>query len=167
MGIAEQNMMGMAAGLASCNLVPVVCSYAVFNPGRNWDQLRLSVCMTSANVKIVGGHAGVGNGADGANQQAYEDVAIARVLPNLTVVVPADYEQAKKAIARIVEHNGPIYMRMTKPMRGGVTTMMTPMVIGEGQLFCESDDVTVIANGVMVVEAMKAAFELDGKVSLS
>ncbi len=96
MGISEQNMMGVAAGLAATGKIPFVNSFACFNPGRNWEQMRLAVCLSGNNVKVIGGHAGFGNGTDGGNQQMFEDIALTRVLPHLTVVVPADYDQAKK-----------------------------------------------------------------------
>src|SRR3989344_4036721 len=96
MGISEQNMMGVAAGMAACGKIPFVNSFACFNPGRNWEQMRLSVCLSGNNVKVIGGHAGFGNGTDGGNQQMFEDIALTRVLPHLTVVVPADYDQAQK-----------------------------------------------------------------------
>jgi transketolase len=99
-GVAEQNMMGVAAGLAHCGKIPFVSSYAVFSPGRNWDQLRVSVCYSGANVKVAGAHTGISVGPDGATHQALEDIAITRVLPHLTVVVPCDYLETKKGNAR-------------------------------------------------------------------
>src|SRR3989344_3550409 len=166
MGISEQNMMGVAAGMATCGKVPVVNSFACFSPGRNWEQLRISVCLSGNNVKVIGGHAGVGNGTDGGNQQMYEDIALARVLPNLTVVVPADYEQAKKMTLAIADFRGPVYMRMTKPPRAVVTTVGTPLTIGRAQVFREGKDVTVIACGAMVYEALLAAEELASEVDI-
>src|SRR3989344_4899336 len=96
-GVAEQNMMGIAAGLALAGKIPYAASYAVFNPGRNWEQLRVSVAYSKANVKIIGGHAGISVGPDGATHQALEDIALTRVLPNMTVVVPVDAIEAEKA----------------------------------------------------------------------
>lgn len=165
-GIQEQNMMGMAGGLALSGKIPFVNSIACFSPGRNWEQLRVSVCLTKNNVKIIGGHAGFGNGADGTNQQSYEDMAITRVLPNMTVIAPVDYEQVKKAIWKITEFNGPVYMRMTKPSREVLTTRTTPFEIGKAQVFRSGRDVTVLACGTMVYEAMMAAAELEGKVDV-
>jgi len=101
-GVAEQNMMGIAAGLAIEGKIPIIASYAVFNPGRNWDQLRVSVCYTNANVKIIGAHAGISVGPDGATHQALEDIAITRVLPNLTVLSPCDKHETKKAIKNAI-----------------------------------------------------------------
>lgn len=166
MGISEQNMMGVAAGMAAAGKVPFVNSFACFSPGRNWEQLRISVCFSGNNVKIIGGHAGVGNGADGGNQQMFEDIALTRVLPNLMVVVPADYEQAKKMTLAIADYHGPVYMRMTKPRRESVTTKATPLTIGRGQVFREGKDVSVFACGAMVYEALKAAEELAGEIDV-
>ena len=166
MGIAEQNMMGVAAGMAACGLIPFVNSYACFNPGRNWEQLRLSVCLSGNNVKVVGAHAGFGNGTDGGNQQMFEDVALTRVLPNMTVLVPADYEQAKKMVLAMAELVGPVYMRMTKPVRPKVTTQGTPLTIGKAQVLRSGKEVTVFACGAMVYEALLAAEELVGQVDV-
>lgn len=166
MGISEQNMMGVAAGLAASGKIPFVNSFACFSPGRNWEQLRISVCLSGNNVKVIGGHAGVGNGTDGGNQQMYEDIALARVLPNLTVVVPADYEQAKKMTLAIVDFRGPVYMRMTKPSRAVITTAGSPLTIGKAQVLREGKDVTVIACGAMVYEALLAAKEIASEVDV-
>src|SRR3989344_669350 len=111
MGVAEQNMMGTAAGLSFAGKIPFVSSYAVFNPGRCWDQLRVSVCYSLANVKVAGAHAGISVGPDGATHQALEDISSTRGIPNLTVVVPADWQQTKKATIAIGEKNGPCYIR--------------------------------------------------------
>jgi transketolase len=165
-GIQEQNMMGMAGGLALSGKIPFVNSFACFSPGRNWEQLRISVCLTKNNVKVIGGHAGFGNGADGANQQSFEDMAITRVLPNMTVLAPVDYEQIKKAVWRMAELEGPIYMRMTKPAREVMTTRTTPFEIGKAQVFREGSDVTVFACGAMVYEAMMAAKRLEGEMEV-
>lgn len=166
MGISEQNMMGVAAGMAACGKVPFVNSFACFNPGRNWEQLRLSVCLSGNNVKVVGGHAGFGNGTDGGNQQMFEDIALTRVLPHLTVVVPADYEQAKKMALAMADFSGPVYMRMTKPKRAVVTTMGTPLTIGKAQILRSGKEATVFACGAMVYEALLAAEELAGEIDV-
>jgi transketolase len=161
MGIAEQNMMGVAAGMALSGKIPFVNSFACFSPGRNWEQLKVSVCLTKNNVKIIGGHSGFGNGFDGANQQSFEDLAITRVLPNLTVIAPADYEQMKKATIAIADFSGPVYMRMTKPARAIITNRITPFEIGKAQVLREGKDITVMACGMMVYEALLAAEELE------
>ena len=166
MGISEQNMMGVAAGMAACGKIPFVNSFASFQPGRNWEQLRVSVCLSHNNVKVIGGHAGVGNGSDGGNQQMYEDIALTRVLPNIMVVAPADYEQAKKMVYAITEYVGPVYMRMTKPLRPVITSKGTPFVLGKAQVLRYGKQVTVVACGAMVYEAMFAAEELAGQIEV-
>src|SRR3990167_6784928 len=113
-GVAEQNMMGIAAGLAASGKIPFISSYAVFSPGRSWDQLRVSVAISNLNVKIAGAHTGVSVGPDGATHQALEDIAITRVLPNMTVVVPCDYRETKKATIAGAKLNGPYYFRFTR-----------------------------------------------------
>ncbi|HSI20494.1 MAG TPA: transketolase C-terminal domain-containing protein [Verrucomicrobiae bacterium] len=159
-GVAEQNMMGIAAGLALSGKIPFVASYAVFNPGRNWDQLRVSVAYSQANVKVVGAHAGISVGPDGATHQALEDVAITRVLPDLTVVVPTDAVEAKKAVAAIVAHKGPVYIRFGRDKVPTVTLPETPFVLGKANVVREGTDVTICANGPLVYEALVAAEEL-------
>jgi transketolase len=156
-GVAEQNMMGIAAGLALSGKIPFVASYAVFNPGRNWDQLRVSVAYSQANVKIVGAHAGISVGPDGATHQALEDVAITRVLPDLMVVVPTDAVEAKKAVKAMVAHKGPIYVRFGRDKVPTVTTSETPFVLGKANIMREGKDVTICANGSLVYEALLAA----------
>ena len=159
-GVAEQNMMGIAAGLALTGKIPFIASYAVFNPGRNWDQLRVSVCYSQANVKIVGAHAGLSVGPDGATHQALEDIAITRVLPGLTVVVPTDALEAKKAVLALALHVGPAYIRFGRDKNPQLTTPETPFVIGKANLFREGKDVTLLANGPLVYEDLVAAEEL-------
>jgi len=159
-GVAEQNMMGIAAGLALSGKVPFVASYAVFNPGRNWDQLRVSVAYSQANVKIVGAHAGISVGPDGATHQALEDVTITRVLPNLTVVVPTDINEARKATLAIAAHKGPVYIRFGRDKVPTITTAETPFVLGKANIFKKGSDITFVANGPLVYEALLAAQEL-------
>lgn len=166
MGIAEQNMMGVAAGMSMSGKIPVVNSFACFSPGRNWEQMKVSVCLTKNNVKIVGGHSGFGNGEDGANQQMFEDLALTRVLPNMVVLVPVDYEQVKKAVRAMINHVGPVYLRMTKPARAVLTTRSTPFELGKVQVFREGSEVTVFASGVGVYEAMMAAEKLAGEIEV-
>lgn len=160
LGIQEQNMMSVASGMAMSGKTVTVNSLACFNPGNNWNQLRVSVCLTKEDVKIIGGHSGFGNGVDGANQQMFEDLALTRVLPNLTIISPADYEQVKRAVFRMFELRGPVYLRMTKPAREVLTTNGTPFEIGKAQIFRVGHDVSVVACGAMVYEAMMAAEEL-------
>jgi transketolase len=156
-GVAEQNMMGIAAGLALTGKIPFVASYAVFNPGRNWDQLRVSVAYSEANVKIVGAHAGLSVGPDGATHQALEDIAIVRALPNMTVIVPSDIHETRKAVHAMVAHQGPVYIRFGRDKQPTITTPETPFVIGKANLMRKGKHLTICANGAMVYEALKAA----------
>lgn len=162
-GVAEQNLVGVAAGLAIAGKVPFAGSYAVFSPGRSWDQLRVSVCYSNLNVKLVGGHGGITVGPDGATHQALEDIAITRVLPNLTVVVPCDKEEARKATLAIAGHRGPCYLRLGRDKVEEVTTSQTPFELGKAITMREGTDATIIACGLMVQEALKAAEELAAK----
>ncbi|MDO8650337.1 MAG: transketolase family protein [Candidatus Berkelbacteria bacterium] len=166
MGVAEQNMAGVAAGLALSGKIPFTSSYAVFSPGRNWDQTRVSICYSKANVKIVGAHAGISVGPDGATHQALEDVAITRVLPNMLVVVPTDSVEAKKATIAISKHIGPCYIRFGREKTPVITKEETPFELGKALPIRAGDDVTIIANGQMVYRSMMAAKELEGKVSV-
>ncbi|MBU1118740.1 transketolase family protein [Patescibacteria group bacterium] len=161
MGIQEQNMMGVAAGLAMAGKVPFVSSYAVFSPGRNWDQLRVSVCYSDANVKIAGAHTGVSVGPDGATHQALEDIAITRVLPGITVIVPCDYNETKKATIAAAKMKGPVYLRFTREKTPVFTTDDTPFEIGKALVLREGADVTITAIGPLVHEALLAAHELE------
>lgn len=156
-GIAEQNMMGIAAGLALSGKIPFVCSYATFSPGRSWDQLRVSVCYTNANVKIAGAHSGISVGPDGATHQALEDLAITRVLPGLTVVVPCDAIETRKATIAFGNHVGPCYLRFTREKTPIITTEETPFTIGKSLVLREGKDVTIAACGPLVYEALVAA----------
>lgn len=156
-GVAEQNMMGVAAGLALSGKIPFVSSYAVFVPGRSWDQLRVSVCYSNANVKVAGAHAGISVGPDGATHQALEDLAITRVLPNLTVVVPCDYLETKKATIELAKMVGPAYFRFAREKTPVITIDKTPFKIGKANVMREGSDVTIAACGPLVHEALLAA----------
>ncbi|MBU6388890.1 transketolase family protein [Patescibacteria group bacterium] len=162
-GVAEQNMMGIAAGLALSGKIPFVASYAVFNPGRNWDQLRVSVAYSEANVKIIGAHAGISVGPDGATHQALEDVAITRVIPNLVVIVPTDIVETRKVVEAAIAHHGPVYIRFGRDKVPTVTVPETPFTIGKANLLRSGTDVTVCANGPLVYEALQAAAALARK----
>ena len=161
LGIQEQNMAGVGAGMAFSGKIPFISSYAAFNPGRNWDQVRVSICYSDANVKIMGAHAGISVGPDGATHQAMEDIAITRVLPNLTVIVPCDYWEARKATRAIAEVHGPFYMRFGRGKIPIITTEKTPFVIGRSETYKFGKDVTVIACGPLVYESLIAANELE------
>lgn len=159
-GIQEQNMMGMAAGMALSGKVPFVSTYGVFCPGRNWDQLRVSVCYSKANVKLTGAHTGISVGPDGATHQALEDIAITRCLPNLTVIVPGDYEETKKATMAAAKIKGPVYLRFAREATPVFTTPDTPFQIGKANILKEGTDVSIIACGPLVYDALQAAKKL-------
>ncbi len=159
-GVAEQNMTGIAAGLALSGKIPFVSSYAVFSPGRAWDQVRVSVCINNVNVKIAGAHTGVSVGPDGATHQALEDIAIMRVLPNMIVVVPCDYEETRKATFAAAAHWGPFYFRFAREKTPCITTGMTPFRIEKAEIFRKGMDVSIIACGPLVYQALIAAQEL-------
>lgn len=162
-GVAEQNLVGVAAGLAAEGLIPFANSFAVFSPGRSWDQLRVSVCYSNRNVKIIGGHAGLAAGPDGATHQALEDIAITRVLPNLTVIVPCDANEAAKATRAIAAMVGPVYLRLVRPATPVFTSAQTPFKIGQAEVFKRGRDVTLIACGSLVYQTLQAAELLAAK----
>lgn len=159
-GVAEQNMMGVAAGLALSGKIPFVASYATFSPGRNWDQLRVSVCYSNANVKIIGAHAGISVGADGATHQALEDLAMTRVLPNLVVISPADYEETKKGVKAAAEWPGPVYIRFGREKTPLFTTSETLFEIGKANVMREGSDVTIFGTGPLLYKCLQVAEEL-------
>ncbi|HEX9664332.1 MAG TPA: transketolase family protein [Patescibacteria group bacterium] len=159
-GVAEQNMMGLAAGLALNGKIPFVSTYAVFCPGRNWDQTRVSVCYNNINVKLTGAHSGISVGPDGATHQALEDIAITRVLPNMTVLAPCDYHQTRRATVAAAKYPGPVYLRFARAGTPVFTTARTPFKICQADVYWEGKDVTIIGAGPLVYEALKAAQEL-------
>lgn len=159
-GVAEQNMAGIAAGLALSGKIPFISSYAVFSPGRNWDQVRVSIALNKANVKIAGAHAGISVGPDGATHQALEDIAIMRVLPNMTVIVPCDYEETRKAVHAAVALAGPVYFRFAREKTPCITTAKTPFHIGRAEVFRKGKHVTLIACGPLVYQTVQAAQKL-------
>ncbi len=160
-GVAEQNMMGVAAGLALAGKVPFAASYATFSPGRNWDQFRVSVCYSKANVKVIGAHTGVSVGPDGATHQALEDIAITRVLPNLTVLQPIDAIEASKAVVAMSDIDGPVYIRLTREKSPVITTQDSPFEIGKANILRDGTDVAIIGCGPILYNAIKAAIELE------
>jgi transketolase len=159
-GIAEQNMMGLAAGMALAGKIPFVSTYAVFCPGRNWDQMRVSVCYSNANVKITGAHAGVSVGPDGATHQALEDIAITRCVPNLVVIAPCDAIETKKATLAAAEYVGPVYLRFAREKTPIMITEDTPFEIGKALIFRDGKDVAIIGCGPLLHNALLAAEEL-------
>jgi len=159
-GVAEQNLAGVAAGLALAGKIPFMTSYAVFSPGRNWDQIRVSIAYNRANVKIISTHAGLNVGPDGATHQALEDIALMRVLPHMTVVVPADAEQARQATIAIARHQGPVYLRLTRSNTPIITDPKARFTIGQAQVLLIGTDVTLIACGPLVYQTLVAAEQL-------
>jgi transketolase len=160
-GVAEQNMMGVAAGLAVAGFIPFVSSYAVFNPGRNWDQLRTNVCYNNANVKIAGAHTGVSVGPDGATHQALEDIAITRVLPNITVIAPLDYYETYKATLAAAKLKTPVYFRFAREKTPVITTVNSPFEIGQAYILKPGTDITLIGCGPVLANGLLAALELE------
>jgi len=161
LGVAEQNMMGVAAGLAKEGKIPFVSSYAVFSPGRNWDQLRVSVCYNDVPVKVAGAHTGISVGPDGATHQALEDIALTRVLPNLTVIAPCDYLETKKATLAAAKTKKPVYIRFARHKTPVITTKRSPFKIGKAEIFKPGRDVTVCASGPLVYDALVIAKKLE------
>lgn len=162
-GVAEQNMLGIAAGLALAGKIPFVSSYATFCPGRAWDQVRVSVCYTKANVKMAGAHAGISVGPDGATHQALEDIASLRVLPNLVVLAGCDSIETRKITLAAASFVGPIYFRFAREKTPLITTPETPFEIGKAQILWESDrpHAAIVACGPLVYEALLAAKKLE------
>jgi transketolase len=159
-GVSEQLLVAMAGGLASVGKIPWIASYAMFNPGRSWEQVRTIMALNETNVKIAGAHAGVSVGPDGATHQAIEDIAIMRVIPHMTVVVPCDAEQTKKATIALSERWGPAYLRFGREKSAVFTTGKTPFEIGVAQTLREGSDVAIVACGILVYNALVAADQL-------
>ncbi len=160
-GVAEQNLATVGAGMALGGKIPFISSYATFSPGRNWEQIRTTICYNDVPVKIIGSHAGVSVGPDGATHQALEDIAIMRALPNMIVISPVDAIEARKATLAMARIAKPCYMRLSRDKVPVVTTEQTPFEIGKAEIFHEGKDVAVIATGVMVHRALLAAKELE------
>ncbi len=161
-GIAEQNLVTVGAGLAAMGKIPFVSSYAAFSPGRNWEQIRTTICLNDRPVKIVGSHAGVSVGPDGATHQMLEDIALMRALPNMVVIAPCDSVEAEKATLAMAADTRPNYMRLAREKTPVLTTDKTPFEIGKAYVFHEGTDVTIIATGTMTYQAMVAAEVLAG-----
>jgi len=159
-GVAEQNMASVSAGLAMAGKIVYFSSFAVFSPGRNWDQIRVNIAYNNLNVKFSGAHAGITTGPDGATHQALEDIAIMRVLPNMTVVVPCDAKQAQKAARGAYERDGPVYIRLGRENIPVFTSDSTPFEIGKINVLNDGKDVVIVACGVEVYAALLAAKKL-------
>jgi len=166
-GVAEQNLVTVGSGLAAMGKIPFVSSYAAFSPGRNWEQIRTTICLNDRPVKIVGSHAGVSVGPDGATHQMLEDIGLTRVLPNMVVIAPCDSVEAEKATLAMAEHPQPNYLRLAREATPIITSKETPFEIGAAYVFAEGSDVTLIATGTMTYQALLAASELHKKDGVS
>jgi transketolase len=159
-GVAEQNLVTVGAGLAAMGKVPFVSSYAAFSPGRNWEQIRTTICLNDQPVKIIGSHAGLYTGADGATHQMLEDIALMRVLPNMVVLVPGDSIEAEKATHAMVADQRPNYLRLAREATPIITTKDTPFEIGKAYVYADGHDLTIISTGTMTYQALVAANNL-------
>ena len=160
-GIAEANMIGIAAGLTIGGKIPFTGTFANFSTGRVYDQIRQSIAYSGKNVKICASHAGVTLGEDGATHQILEDIGMMKMLPGMTVINPCDYNQTKAATIAIADFNGPVYLRFGRPKVPNFTTSETGFEVGKGILLNPGTDVTIIATGHLVWEALKASEELE------
>lgn len=162
MGIGEQSMASVASGLAAMGKIPFFSSYAMFSPGRNWEQIRTTICYNHVNAKVVGSHAGISVGPDGGTHQAIEDIALMRIVPRMIVIVPCDAIEARKATLAAARFDGPVYIRLAREATPIMTTPETPFEIGKAQKFFmpkdgRKPDVGIIATGSLVHEALHAA----------
>lgn len=160
-GIAEQNLVTVASGMAAMGKIPFTSSYAAFSPGRNWEQIRTTVCLNEQPVKIVGSHAGISVGPDGATHQMLEDIALMRVLPGMVVVVPGDAIEAEKATLAIAENGQPSYLRLAREATPVYTTEETPFAIGTAYVMRQGTDITLLGTGTMTYQCLLAARLLD------
>ena len=160
MGVAEQNLVTVASGLAAMGKIPFTSSYAAFSPGRNWEQIRTTIALNNQPVKIIGSHAGLYTGADGATHQMLEDLAIMRALPNMVVIAPVDSFEAAKATLAMAKDNRPNYMRLTRENTAVVTTEKTPFQIGRAYVYKTGADISLISTGVMTYHTVAAAAAL-------
>jgi len=164
-GIAEQNMASVASGLAAMGKIPFVASYAMFSGGRAWEQIRTTIGYNESNVKIIGAHAGVSVGPDGATHQAIEDIALMRVIPGMVVLAPADTIEAKKAVVAAAAYDGPVYIRIAREATPVVTTEDSPFAIGKAYTLYHTDDtfektVGIVVTGTLAHNALTAAMTL-------
>ncbi len=162
-GIAEANMMGLAAGMTIGGKIPFTGTFANFSTGRVYDQIRQSIAYSEKNVKICASHAGLTLGEDGATHQILEDIGLMQMLPNMTVINPCDYNQTKAATIAIADHHGPVYLRFGRPKVPIFVPEDMPFEIGKGILLNEGSDVTIIATGHLVWKSLEAAKELEDK----
>ena len=173
MGIAEQNLASVASGMAAMGKVPFITSYAMFSPGRNWEQIRTTIAYNNRPVKIAGSHAGISVGPDGGTHQAIEDIALTRVIPRMVVISPCDAIEAKKATIAAAKTNTPVYIRLARNNTPVITSEMTPFEIGKAQVYFEPSttedsavkktDVGIVATGALVHKALCVARDLEKK----
>lgn len=156
-GVAEQNLVTVGAGLAAMDKIPFVSSYAAFSPGRNWEQIRTTICLNNRPVKIVGSHAGISVGPDGATHQMLEDIALMRVLPNMVVLAPGDSVEAEKMTLAMANDPRPNYMRVAREATPIITTDKTPFEIGKAYIFAPGEDITIVSTGTMTYQSLAAA----------
>ncbi len=172
-GIAEQNMASVASGMAAMGKIPFIASYAMFSPGRNWEQIRTTIAYNNSNVKVIGAHAGISVGPDGATHQAIEDLAIMRVIPNMIVIAPADLHEARKAILAAAKYEGPVYIRVGRSNTPVVTTPESPFEIGKAEIMYArkneaKTNITLVVTGTLLYNALKAAEILEeGELGVS
>ena len=166
-GISEQNMTGIAAGLALSGKTPVIASHAIFNPSRNWDQIRLSICLSNLGVVIAGSHAGLSNSPDGSVAESLEDIALMRVLPNMTILSPIDYWETRKCIFEAIKLGSPVYIRFSKAETPLITKEKTPFQIGKSQTLVKGEDVTLISTGPITYQALLVAKNMMAKNKIS
>lgn len=159
-GVAEQNLVTVGSGLAAMGKIPFVSSYAAFSPGRNWEQIRTTICLNDQPVKIVGAHAGLSVGADGATHQMLEDIAIMRALPNMVVLAPGDAIEAEKMTIAMAKDKRPNYIRLAREASPVITTEDTPFEIGKAYVYRAGTDLTIIATGLMTYNALVTAEKL-------
>ncbi|MEN2985584.1 MAG: transketolase family protein [Thermodesulfovibrionaceae bacterium] len=163
MGVAEQDMIGFATGLALVGKIPFASTFAIFASGRAWEQVRQSVCYSKANVKIVATHGGITVGEDGATHQALEDIALMRVIPDMTVIVPADAYETAQCIVEVAKYQGPVYVRLGRAKVPAVMPKNYKFQIGKAYIFRLGKDVNIIATGIMVYESLRASEELNNE----
>ncbi len=157
LGVSEQSMASIAAGMSLAGKIPFISSYATFSPGRNWEQIRTTIALQNSNVKIAGAHAGVSVGPDGATHQMIEDIAIMRVMPNMKVLIGCDAVEAKKATLAAATLAGPCYLRFAREKSPVFTTLKTPFKVGRAETYRFGNDLTIIATGPILYEALLAA----------
>ncbi len=164
-GVAEQNMAGIAAGIAVNGRIPFMTSFSAFSPYGNWLQIRTLIAYSNANVKIVSTHSGLSAGKDGATHQALEDITLMRVLPNMVIISPADYNETKNAVKAAVEHKGPVYIRLTRDATPVFTNHKKPFEIGKSPILKKGKDITIACTGPILAEVFSAAEKMEPEIS--